>query len=117
MAFRYSRVFEPRSLAHADPAHDRHRRLVEQRRHRPDLAEAEPVECHAQRDARRLGGVAVMPGVLSEPPAHLKTAGAGRTGGHRAEPGEPDELAGICDLERPEAVAMLLETRLDAIDE
>jgi len=56
-----------------------------------------------------------MPGVPGKPPADLNAAGAWHVAGHRAEPGEADELAGRGDLQRPQPVSQLVEPRFDAV--
>src|ERR1700722_1534561 len=109
-------VVEPGDLGQAQAAHDGLGRLVEHGGHGPDLRQAGAVEGDPDSGLRGLGGVAVMPGGPGQPPAHLQAAGAGHAVGHRIEAGEADERAGRGHLQRPQAVAALVEARLDAVD-
>ena len=82
-----------------------------------DQISATPTPSNATRNAALAASVAVVPSVPGEPPAHFHTALAGNARRHRVEPGEADELACSGDLQRPQAVALHLEQRLDAIDQ
>src|SRR5580693_6775346 len=108
---------EPGDLGQPQSPHHGLGRLVEYSGHRPDLVQADAVERHRERGPGRLGGVAVMPGVPSEPPANLDAPGTGHAVRHRVEPGEADELARLGDLQRPQPVSLLVEPHLNAVDQ
>ena len=110
------RVVEQRVRRHPQPDHDRLRRLVEHRRHRPDMVQADSIERHVRGGGGGLGGVPLVPRVPGQPPAHLHAARAGDAVGHRVQAGEPDELGRGGHLERPQAEALPVEEGLHAVD-
>ncbi len=105
-----------RELGEPEAAHHRLRRLVEHSRHRVHLGHPHAAERDVERRARRLGGVALVPGGAGQSPADLHPAGARHVVGHRVEPGEADELAGPRDLQRPQPESLGLEPFLKPVD-
>ena len=104
------RMLEPADLFHADAPHDRHRRLIEHGGDRPQLGQPDAVERDVSCGRGRLGGIAVVPGGLGEPPADFHAARPRYAFWHRVEAGEADELTGGRDLKGPQTVALLVRT-------
>ena len=110
-AFRQRRVIEVFArVDHADALHHRPRRQVDKAGERDDFRQPEPLETHAQRGARGLGGVTVAPERPRQPPAHFHARHERQLRAARhGQADEADELARSHPLHRPIAPATLGE--------
>ncbi len=100
---------------HAELFHDVAGALVADGGHGDDLGKLESVEAVGERGLCALGGVAVAPVLIGEPPANLDT---GREVGAEARGGEADEADKLRDaghLDRPDTEAFLSKVRLDTV--
>jgi hypothetical protein len=113
MPLRQARVVELQLPPHAEPLHHPLRAQVGQRGRADDAVDR--LEAAGERRRGRLGGVAVAPGTAGQPPADLERRRKGRLVGLPDQAGEPDE--GTVGLDGPQAVTVLVEVRLDAVDE
>ncbi len=104
-----------RVVGHAELFHDMTRALVADGGHGDDLGEFQRLEAIGERGLCALGGIAVAPVLIREPPADFDTGGKVGREPWGGEADEADKLSKTRHLDRPEAEAFLGEVRLDSV--
>lgn len=106
-----------RAALHPELLHDAERATIGRHGERNDLGEREPIEAESERGARGFRRVATALMRGGQAPADFHARSEVRLEAREREADEARERRDTGNLQRPEAEAVLVEVRLDAVCE